>query len=143
MHARRVAFLVVTAAAAACGRHEAKPASAAPNPRFLADVPRVPRSFPRDSSITAEVEQRAFVAPFTLDSVASFYRAVLPAAGWQIEGGTSDTGQITVYAQRRGQPLWVLVRHVGLGPRISEYTLTSAAASAPTAGPREATAPGR
>ncbi len=129
MHTRRFVFMLLAAAAAACSRRDAKPAAAAANPHYLAGVPRLPRSRAHDSTIGPEVEQRSFIAPFTMDSVASFYRASLGADGWQITGGTSDTGQITLYATRNGQPLWVLIHHVGLGQQVSGYSLTSAAAA--------------
>ena len=136
MRGRRVGFVVLAAAAAACTRRDASPAAAAAAPpNYLAGVPHPARSMVRDSTRGPDVESQTFVAPFTMDSIASFYRAALPADAWRIVGGTQDTGQITLYAMRRGQPLWVMIHHVGLGQKISGYTLTSAAAATDSGAP--------
>ena len=128
MRARGVVCVILAAAAAACSRREPRPAAPA-TPHYLAAVPRVPHSLAKDSTVGADVEQRTFLSPFSMDSVASYYRTALGAAGWRIVGGTSDTGQIALYAVRDRQPLWVLIHHVGIGPSVTVYTLTSAAAS--------------
>ena len=135
MRGRRVGFVILAAAAAACTRRDARPAAAVATPHYLAGVPQLARSMIRDSTLRPDVESQTFVAPFTMDSIASFYRAALPADAWRIVGGTQDTGQITLYAMRRGQPLWVMIHHVGLGQKISGYTLTSAAAATDSGAP--------
>ncbi|NIM49423.1 MAG: hypothetical protein GTN78_02045 [Gemmatimonadales bacterium] len=72
---------------------------------------------------SAETVETVFRADAVPDTVAAWYRRALSARGWYIVGDTRDRdGVITLYAQRRGPPLWAIIRP-GPGGRGTEYSL--------------------
>lgn len=72
---------------------------------------------------SADAVETVFRAEAVPDTVAAWYRRALIAGGWHIVGDTrARDGVITLYAERQGPPLWVIIRP-GPGGRGTEYSL--------------------
>lgn len=125
-----VAALFVLLAAACAGPESSR------RPAVLQDVPILAGSNVVDSVGTDETLQVRFLVGMHRDSVAAFYRRVLPQRGWRIVGDVREGEAMQIYAERDGPPLWIQIRSAGVG--VAQYTLIGAQAP-----PDSAAAPAR
>ncbi len=121
---RRTGFALLLLAGAACSRGGETPAQQTVRPHFLEGVPLIPQSLITDTAGPPDAEHRGLAMQLPLDSVVAFYRRELPARGWRVMGGTSDTGRVSMYLENDSLTLWVLIHK--LGPLATEYSLTAA-----------------
>ncbi len=117
--------VLLLAAAWACARSGERGAEQAPpRPHYLEGVPLIPQSLITDTLGSPDAEHRGLAMQLPMDSVVSFYRHELPARGWHVMGGTSDTGQVSMLLEKDSVSLWVLIRRIG--PLATQYSLTAA-----------------
>lgn len=65
--------------------------------------------------------------PSSPEAVADWYRQVLRVNGWELKQDAPGAGgDVTIYAERAGRPLWITVRRAADGPGTL-YTLIGAA----------------
>ena len=143
------AFLSAPGVLISCGRKEAQ-APARARTHVLTFVPKLHGSIVVDTSGTEETERLTMVIPVSGDSVARFYRAVLPPIGWRIRSDVHDSTLTDMYAEgpqggRNGPTLWVHIEHQDtLSARYTLFATFPAAlkgAAAQPATPRDSTPP--
>jgi hypothetical protein len=109
--ASRLVFLAaMLASLGACSKEEEVVARLRrPRPTILQFLPPVDRSLVVDTSGTEDAEQITFVVSLSADSVARYYRALLPAANWRIVSDRASGPFIDIYAEGGMRPasLWV------------------------------------
>jgi hypothetical protein len=114
-HVLIAAFFSVPGVLVSCGRKET-PAPPRVHTHVLAYVPKLRGSIVVDTSGTDEAERLTMVIPVSGDSVARFYRSVLPPIGWRIRSDVDDSALTDIYAEgpqggRDGPTLWIHIEH--------------------------------
>ncbi|HEX4560188.1 MAG TPA: hypothetical protein VH113_00030 [Gemmatimonadales bacterium] len=85
-----------------------------------------PRSRLVDMSSGDSAGQVSLVSPDAPNVVAAWFRQYLTLNHWNLENdAVQGDGSITIYASRKGQPLWISIQHTSGGPG-SSYTMTGA-----------------
>jgi hypothetical protein len=96
----------------------------------LARVPILVPAVLTDTTGTEDTDRRSFLVDMPFDTVAAYYRRMLPASGWLIMNDRGDSTILDLYARRGDTTVWVHVEPRGRG---TAYTLIG---SAPPPAPR-------
>jgi hypothetical protein len=116
-------FLALTLVAVACDRQRNVAKERALAARALQDVLGYPGSSIVNFAAGSDAGQIDLSTGATVEDVAKWYRQALPLNGWEIHNDASDSrGVVTIYAEKRKQPLWITLRPNVGGPGTT-YTL--------------------
>jgi hypothetical protein len=126
--------MVLAAAAAACSRADRGAAAASQNrPDYLADVPVLAGSVIYDVTSTPDAQHRGMRLRWPMDSVAAYYRRLLPTQGWQLVSDVADRASVSLYLKKADRFLWVQIHRTD--SLMTDFAFTAAPQAAETPQP--------
>lgn len=131
---RALGAAVLVVAAAACRKEqpeqEMNPAPVTARPDVLRDIPVLAASRQTDTTGTPDAEHNTWIVRLPIDSVAGYYRRILPPMGWSIMSDQGDSTETDLYLRKQNHALWVRV--VRRTPDETLYMLIASMADSTT-----------
>lgn len=113
-----IVVLAVALPLAACEHADDQP-KVADASKAMPTLPLPPNAEFVSRAGSADALQLVFQSRSGMDAVATYYRGVFSAAGWNLVGDTRDRDStITLYAEQSGHPMWVRLRPTGASTRV-------------------------